>query len=715
MRCLAALVVLGACGRGSGGADGRSDDAPDAPDAYDASVCVTGTDSDGDGVCDAQDLCPDDPRPSTFDPDGDLQGWACDDNESVGMPEAVSIIGDWMEYDDGLFVVTMWDQCGSSTCARPKILVASEGDGFVAQYDEPSGEPAWLANARAILSARAFDGGLVVWAAPAEGGGPVGWLDPSTGAFTEIEVEMPWTSDTDSHVVVGDRVLLFSAGPQREDLYSLIQGEAPLLVASSVLPHGVLDSDYEPGQVLDGATPLAVIPVRGAAGFTLMSYRPGDTQLTQLTSDGSAVGPWSDLRRLARNDTVIHYAGRSLDGGYEDIVISQSGVRVYDVNGLPVAQTFIDAGLLLLELGPGTTAVALHSPSQAITLIGPEPGAFTDATSPPFHTYTRTGPAPDYLKTVWIVRQDGSIVEVGRDMYGLEMASSPAAIGILEKRLDDSPFGASVYFHRYNATGPDEEGLFQPNRSPTSMSDEFFVAHDGSILSRRLGEIRAVPQGASTPVVLDTNVSYHRCELVGSATLCGARHVSSGSSIRAYYGGAFHEVQASDAPYVRTATVPSSEYVVYDFASPGVCPPEGCTVGRANLGSEITLEPIFMPNTSSAFYGSISRTGRLIARIDSGFVAIDGTTVTPIAASLGLGHGNLYFDGDFVVSLDDQDAVGRYWLRVDDPSKCWAVPVGVPMAPALWTAGYRETQVRANGATLRVFRPRTHPDRAPPL
>lgn len=72
MRCL----LLGVLASGGCSPPGHSPDAGSGTD----SACVS--DSDGDGHCDAADVCPEVADPGQLDPDGDGIGWACDPTES---------------------------------------------------------------------------------------------------------------------------------------------------------------------------------------------------------------------------------------------------------------------------------------------------------------------------------------------------------------------------------------------------------------------------------------------------------------------------------------------------------------------------------------------------------------------------------------------------------------------------------------------------------
>jgi hypothetical protein len=86
------LVVLVACGRsqpsnGDGGVDAMSDAPPDGP-----IPCPSVDDRDGDGICDAVDVCPDVYDPGQADLDHDGIGWMCDPVESTTL-DASGITG----------------------------------------------------------------------------------------------------------------------------------------------------------------------------------------------------------------------------------------------------------------------------------------------------------------------------------------------------------------------------------------------------------------------------------------------------------------------------------------------------------------------------------------------------------------------------------------------------------------------------------------------
>jgi hypothetical protein len=87
-----------------GGGDGA-----DEPDAG-AGICAE--DRDGDGVCDDEDNCPDDPNPNQFDTDGDRIGDECDDNPFGGDSDTGGVS---TAADDGGGRSTTEEESGCST------------------------------------------------------------------------------------------------------------------------------------------------------------------------------------------------------------------------------------------------------------------------------------------------------------------------------------------------------------------------------------------------------------------------------------------------------------------------------------------------------------------------------------------------------------------------------------------------------------------------
>lgn len=722
----ALLVVV--CASGCGGA-AATRDAPGSNDGSladatndgsrsdattDARVCVGGADADNDGICDTDDLCPQDYDPVQLDLDGDGRGWSCDDNESLLVDGDTSVdplldLVDSPDIFEGVFHLG----CAGATCQN-RVLVASPTMAYVALGSDAP----WLDVPYVGSPARTADDELV-FTRDLGTGYDIGRLDPVSGLFSPWAVHPPGIFHADAYL--GDRTVLFEleAGAQR-GAYEPQAGAEPRLVATADAFHG--PSSLVRPEVLDDGTPVIFVVSKTGADYSLHRFTPGQPTLDDVLVGGAPIGPLAGYVAEGRTRNTLYWqATRATTLQRELLILTHDAAAAYPFAGSLGPLVDIPTGRVhqLRTSSPSLATVTLDSVAQSTQVIVDQPASG--------FIYRGTNPVAlealyNSAAAVWAMQQDGSVTELAQDLpvNSTQVAAKDGAVAILYRVSDAT--GNHRYFKRVSSTGMLEQGVFAAD-APTLAATEFIIAHDGSLLATEQAGLFAVPAGSTTAVLLSPSQAMH-CSRLVSATICSSPFTSQAMS--AYYGGALHPIAATGD--LREMTY---ENPVFDTDFVRYYSLDGWHFGKVLVAGDGTVSVSSLytaPDTSTSGQPELwgrDPLGRFVVQA-ADWLLVDDTSALPVAPS---GAAVVQQRADLpIVGLAGQDSIGPYLLSLVHPDRCWTVPGGTAL---YWTpqvtapkdlidvdeiedVTYVSWQVEGSQTRFSILRPRSHPDRPPP-
>jgi hypothetical protein len=713
------VLVCGACGGGSAREDAVTADGVVTDAMIDAAGgCPAGTDQDGDGICDADDVCPTIQDPGQFDLDGDGFGWACDDKESITIPRNLSGSTLVSLFVDTEPFVAAFTECGP--CQGRRFVWASAEAGAVVTYDSP-GDPAWLgAEGIRILDVSAFGEAYMQRFTP-DTVYDYGRFNPSTRDYEPVGIPV---DQLPRNVHDGAQALLFNLGVPPTALYELSPSVPPRLVGTADEFESSTGFPDDREHVIAGSPPAAYIPFRTGTAYSLKRFVSG-SDITDLPTGGPAPGPWSTLLYVARtNDTLFYVARRADNAQWELLIVGHDTAVVRPLPGLPTQlEPIRDGVLVVVRDAANVYSLEFHDfVTSRIEIAGESALAINSITGSDLIRID--GTSGSGLKTAWIVRPDGSATFVGRDLHGFELRSKRDVVAILENRLDSSPRGSSTYFHRYRVDGPDEEGLVESNQFPNQNADAFSLAHDGSIIviPNVAYVAKAIPAGSSTPVVLADPAYSADCERTTTVTLCMIQpdNLSSTTFVRAYHDAALQDLSPELTGAVRALSEGSEDgrYFLY----PVSLTETNRTVFLPTIaaGGSVSVVSIydFVGHSESGLGRNAA--GDVVMRFldptgtQSTFILLSGQTVTPITRSSGISGATWWPMSGPIRWIDGWDGAAGYRVSVDRPERAWSMPPGQNVRGSVADT---EVHVADEGTLFRVtiFRPRQQPDFVAPL
>jgi hypothetical protein len=448
MRSVVVVVLLAACGHsphsapdgapGDSGTDGAADAGVDGPSdgAIDAMPC-TAPDTDGDGVCDTQDLCPDVADPGQADLDGDHIGWMCDPVESLTMvgdqqiPDVVASI-----HENTFAARTRFQYVTNNVVGHSIVQVGATG-AVITRSDSTAPEDAW----QSASTTPWLDGPVVtpddhvLWSR--------GYYTGETGDFDVATHTFTTRANGVFDPVHLPRQSLLYAGPALE-AFSLSTAQDGLTTAfvdvragGTLVPIATAQEFMDPSgrdlQAIPGTT-RALVPVRRNFHPGLQVYTQGAAALDDMIVDGAPLTNLDELEPMLVDGSPRGYCAERA---------TQSYYAGWDATGAVVAYELpAGCGDLATDRG-GTTLFRASSGNHDVisyvvagTLHSITTGAFAriQGTTLPLLVISPTD--------VWQIAVDGtaSLVASGSEYGGVSMFGD--TIHVLEfHRYPDDPNG----------------------------------------------------------------------------------------------------------------------------------------------------------------------------------------------------------------------------------------------------------------------------------
>lgn len=311
MNRLVLIATLAACGSSphqhpdGGTSDGAtSSDGTTSDAGPDAATCASPTDTDGDGICDSLDVCPDVPDPGQADLDGDHIGWMCDPVESTTLPiigvEGFVRVG---IHDDTFAAISRILCTGDPPCGHELLQVSGAGM-LRARSDSTVAADAWQASAAAPW----FEGPLVtaddrvLWSR-GYGVGDTGDYDLATHAFTSRANGV--LDFTGSYELVTSGTLPEALGlsiAQDGLTYDLVDVRADGTLPTIATAQGFTNQVAGDSLAIPG-TSRAIVTVRNNFEVGLQLYTRGASALTDILVGGTPMTGLGEVEQLPVDGT----------------------------------------------------------------------------------------------------------------------------------------------------------------------------------------------------------------------------------------------------------------------------------------------------------------------------------------------------------------------------------------------------------------------------
>ena len=677
---LGLVVMVGGCGKpapamlpDAGSADGAVDGS-DAP--VDAMPCASADDRDGDGVCDAVDLCPDTADPGQADLDGDHVGWMCDPVESITIPGDGAPAFFEASIHEDTFAARTKILCGSSSppCGHVLLQVGAAGM-LLARSDSVAAVDAWQASPAVTW----MDGPLVtpddrvLWSRGYDEG-DTGDFDLATHTFTVRATGAFNPNDTLHRATVhaGDALLAVALSTSSTALTQNLVDVTPN--GSGMLPivhsaQGFTGFTSADAIAIPGPVRHALVPVRAQFAEGLKLYTQGQPNLAEVLVDGALLT--GSLERLvidgvprgfcAQRGTKVYAIGWDASGAITSYQLpiadchqvwatDVGAARIYfQQNGGPSVIGYVVGGTFrALSTIPGTVVVGLELPLLVVD-----------------------------SETVWSIEADGSsyIVESGID------GGLASRVGSTIHVLAHHPYQPGQTYGTWDLT---RHRSGQPPQSVTVFTNEpngtfptLVTTAEGAAFVSETGHQSVIAPSGSMALVTSP---------VG--TLWGG--IRDGRTI------AFAELQTGTsmgAPYLYTEVNGAPQFAAIDVAGTSMSghlidtnhPTSWFTYGNTAAGCRIarfkadgTLEA-FPCNTSNAVNVlGTRRDGVIIVSDDP-----DMRTLAPAGAQrVGASHAD---EAIMDTAVDPPVLVGwssayssnqRFSCLAMQPGRCWAYPAG---------------------------------------
>ena len=684
MRFAVAVVLLAACGHsphsvpdgalGDGGTDGAADAGIDGPSdgAIDAPIDAmpcTAPDTDGDGVCDTQDLCPDVADPGQADLDGDHIGWMCDPVESVTLvgdgnfPDVVTSI-----HENTFAARTRYQYVDYDAVGHSIVQVGATG-AVVTRSDSTAPEDAW----QAATTTPWLDGPIVtsddhvLWSRGYYVG-ETGDFDVATHTFTARANGVLNPVEPPDHLLLYlgtslEAVSLSTAqGGATTDFVDVRAGGTLVPVATA---QSFMDLSGHDLQAIPGTT-HALVPVRRNFREGLQLYTQGAAALEDLIVDGAPLTNLDELQPMlvdgnpsgycAERGAQSYYVGWDAAGAvvaYElpagcgdDLVTDRGGARffhaasgMHDVISYVVAGTFHSITTGALARIQGTTLPLL--------IVSP-----TD---------------------VWQIAADGtaSVVASGSDYVGASMVGD--TIHLLEfHRYPNDPNNRGDYVLTRIRSGQAPQSVTVISNAYSGSAPSVMTTAEGAALISG-GPYVVVPSQSMTPVTapvgeMSGGVRDGRTVVFGHPTL---------TSLALY---AYTEVNGAptftmlDTPRLQgygglidTPQGPTSWFKYSNGTN-------YCNLARFTTG--MALESVPCPDPLSVHVLGTRSDGTLLVGTGANVFALTSTGAQSVAASTGFEQAILdtTMTPPVLVGWSVRVGMQGYSCLASHPDRCWLYP-----------------------------------------
>jgi hypothetical protein len=471
----------------------------------DAAGCV-GPDQDGDGICDAIDLCPTIADPGQVDLDGDHIGWSCDPVESLELQLAPGML-------DLQAVATLDTFVSRVAFVGGNAVVAVSPLGkSLARSDSGLPGDAWSIG---MLQPYLIGGPHVIWSRGSNGAGETGELDLTNAVFTHV-------ADGNIEVFAGDssNVALFAL---RTSTSSLIESvAAPIgsaLVQLRTAPDGV-GTEAGFGMFAIGNPPLAAFASRTAITFNtytydLQTHAMGSNSADDVIIDAApalgldevkyAGGEGGELSFCVRRGATVSYVEISA-GAISSVDIPLADCNVISMRrvGATVFLAGIATGnLTILSIRDGVFSTVLSEPGNAL-------GDMASGDQIPIYELD--------LGTnhrFWVITPDGTPLQLGASLLHGATAYVGNTVYLVGIQPTSNGFG-SVELIRYRPGAAPQQVTVAPTVADTTTPTVIATA-EGAAIVEAGGVDWAVP--STTMTVVPLSLRYSQGGARGTHTL----------------------------------------------------------------------------------------------------------------------------------------------------------------------------------------------------
>lgn len=684
MKRLFVLAILAACGSSphqkpdGGPADAGTDGADAAPDS---ATCTSPTDTDGDGICDSLDVCPDVADPGQVDLDGDHIGWMCDPIESVtmdadGIPQTTPV-----SIHEDTFAARTVIQCSSGYPPCGHELLEVSGAGMVlARSDSTAAADAW----QAIAAAPWLEGPLVtaddrvLWSR-GYNIGDTGDYDLATRTFTS-RASGVLDSDINETVMNGTLPEALGLSTTQDELTHVLVDVKPDGTLPTVATAQGFSNLVAGDSLAIPNTPRAIVTVRNNFHTGLQLYTRGASALADILAGGTPLTGLDELEWLVIDGAPGGFCALRAGHAYAVTWDAAGTVSTYELPAadcLDVAATD-RGGARIFYKGSGTRAVLGYTFAGAFHALASDQSVYFVNDTLPLYFST--------FDTVWKIDTNGTASQIASNLDAPIVSVAGTTVHILSHHGD--PANGTWDLTRIRPNQATASVTLLANQ-PNAIGASVFTTAEGAALVSFGGNAPSVivPSQSMTPVT----------STIGDF----AGGIRDGRTV------VFSNPQQTGAPYVYSETNGTPQLTLLDSAGAGMGytlidagPTQhptswfaygnqttGCKLARFTTGT--TLETI--PCDSAA---QISELG---TRADGALLVADGHVYALASTGgqrIGVGYGasfdTMIFDTTasppILVGWDHaEDASKRFACLAMQPQRCWEYPTP-GTSGRLWTS-----------------------------